>query len=570
MQRTSTSGDGMRITTIRWPYLAFCFACLFSFAPPASSDGFPDTSGAYLPASAPVAIPRPTVDHPALLLEDGRLLVAGGAAISNAYASHPVSLDSEVWDAETGQWQALGNDLRFEGNQRLHLNQLPDGRVLFFASREGQNVKPEYQARLWNPATNAVERLPVAIKSAAGTDIAVLNDGQVLIVNGLEGSADFWNSGTNTLTHTEVPLLENLRWRALPLANGQVLLVETVPDVPVEGKKTAEHSTTVRWDADEDDEWKRIGDLPVPLKQSSLLDETDDGSVRATVDGFVYLLPEEATDWSEAGKAAQSVNEAVANAPTGVTTSLSAPSYGTTESERSWWDKCVGVLDALTWSVIPLSMPILLFVVLKHFDNLQFIELQRRQEKFLGFIAAAFALGIIVLFVHEVLDLYATETIGRHVRECMKEEAPESKTQPTLQRAQHWVSCIGDKNGFIEGVYFGPAKRWVSSPHALPCQYIGRWASSHLGSDKYVVMFTDDGRFTAVPVSVSDRNGPISGAWGVVDDSMVWLYDTGMTWPMDVKRINIEDRSHFSLSGVTGLRTNFELVDAIKSNTCSM
>ncbi len=564
----------MKIAPIKWLYLC-CQLCLVCCAQTVFADGFPDTSGAYLPASAPVAIPRPTVDHPALLLEDGRLLVAGGAAISNAYASHPVSLDSEVWDAETGQWQALGNDLRFEGNQRLHLNQLPDGRVLFFASREGQNVKPEYQARLWNPATNAVERLPVAIKSAAGTDIAVLNDGQVLIVNGLEGSADFWNSGTNTLTHTEVPLLENLRWRALPLANGQVLLVETVPDVPVEGKKTAEHSTTVRWDADEDDEWKRIGDLPVPLKQSSLLDETDDGSVRATIDGFVYLLPEEAAEWSEAGKAMQPqpVNAAGANGPTGASASPAAPSFGTTGSERSEWEQYTEVWNDFKWIAFAIAIPIVLYLVLR-----------RLEEKKLAFFMSythtlmlIAAIGFVSFLLWMGTYSYAERSVRFSSNECLIDPLPNPELSnantklKVVSETQQWASCVDTRAGILGSIYFNVTKKRIMSLPAVPCLYVGIWSTTRDGVP-YKVTFTDDSLFTAIPQSDDRKKGmTISGAWGVSNGEMIWIKPPNMLYEEPiVQRVEPESRSRFTLKGEGGAEDVYQLVDAIKSNTCSL
>jgi hypothetical protein len=510
------------------------------------------------------------------MLEDGRLLVAGGAATLNVPVGHAIGLDSEVWDAETNQWQVLAADLRFEGNQRLHLNQLPDGRVLFFASREEKaGAKPDYQARLWNPASNTVQVLPVAIKPAAGTDIAVLNDGWVLIVNGLEGSADFWDSIANRVMHTEVPLLENLRWRILAQASGQVLLLEAVPDVPLEGKKAAEHSATVRWDADEKDEWKRIGDLPVAFKQSAPLEETEDGAAKVTVDGLVYLLPEGETEWHEAGKAVPPPLAAGENVPASSVAATAAATQATTES--SWWDKYLRAMDDAKWSILALSIPIFLYIALKYMDNQGAVRLQWYLDKLLLLIAGTCALSLVVWLVHDAGDAYASEAIARHASECMKEESAAAAGQRLPQRAKGWARCVDDKNGWVEDLYFRSAKRWLTEP-VLPCQYVGRWISVRGGS-RYLVTFTDDGRFTSVPQQISDFYGmaPLpkhsqttSGSWSVADGSMVWLYDTGLTWPIEVRRIDVADRHYFALSERGTWATSFQLDEGLPAKNCSL
>jgi len=240
----------------------------------------------------------PTTNHPTLLLSDGRVLVAGGMAISGAPPEYEVGADSEMWDPRSGEWRTLNSGISFEPDQRVYLNQLADGRVLFFAVRSG-GKKAEYQARTWDPEAGSVEKLLVGMQPESGVDVAVLSDGKVLIVNGAEGVADLWSSRTNSLVHFDEPLLRHSRWRVFPLHGAQVLLVETFPD-DADGGGT---SRVLSWNLP-DGERGELARLPARFTNDSSLSLRSYGGIQAGIGSAVYTLPVLDGGWEiESGKA---------------------------------------------------------------------------------------------------------------------------------------------------------------------------------------------------------------------------------------------------------------------------
>jgi N-acetylneuraminic acid mutarotase len=117
--------------------------------------------------------------HAATLLADGRVLVAGGWALtSNTDKSLATA---ELYDPATNAWKATG--AMATGRATGIMASLPDGRALFAGG-----VDPAYKAmataEIWSPAGgkwSATGRLPVAIMWPA---LAVLHDGQVLLAGG--------------------------------------------------------------------------------------------------------------------------------------------------------------------------------------------------------------------------------------------------------------------------------------------------------------------------------------------------------------------------------------------------
>lgn len=459
----------------------------------------------------------------------------------------------------------------------MYLNQLNDGRVLFFATREhGGNGSAEFQARMWNPDSNAAEILKVSAESKRDADIAVLSDGRVLIVNGIEGSADLWDSHTNIVAHTEEPMLVNSRWRALPLDGGQILLIETFSDGFAATVRSVEHSVVLLWNP-ADVEWQRISNLPVPFKNSDILIEMDDGSVHAKADGNVYRLPAGGKDWESWSVPIQPSREQ-ASVPA-IVQSLSASENPVVlpkltvpalpAAERSWWEvqreqwqERIDNNIAYIFLLAALS-PVGLYFILRRLEA-------KKLATFLKFSSLAFrVLGIclVAFILWGSLKMNSQIKMSSYWSACADETRDGGYPVP-LNRAQKWASCIDGKNGLIEDIFFYSTKKLVMSLPSVPCQYIGTWSSIRPGS-KYKVTMTDDSRFIAEPMQTNSGTADtISGSWGVVGEEMVWLYQEGPVWPPDVNRILPKSRSRFTLIETNGTRTDYELIDAIKSNHC--
>lgn len=273
------------------------------------------------PASSPAASGPPRLNQAKLILQDGRWLVPGGATAWKAPSDHPVDGDSELYDPNTRQWQALP-ELHFSGEQSVHVNQLRDGRVLFFIVQKGDT--PSYSARSWRPATNRIENIKVGAKPAPDSGVAVLNDGRVLIVDSEGGNAVIWDSRTNAVTARETPEIENSRWRTLPLQNGGVLLLEELDEQDLIRPHNENASVALLWQPVGDD-WKRLADFPARFSPDGILMEQEDGAVHAEMPGHPFRLSANGWEGAPPLLEAPPPSPQAAPAPTGIPVTASAP-----------------------------------------------------------------------------------------------------------------------------------------------------------------------------------------------------------------------------------------------------
>ena len=128
-------------------------------------------------AAAPLSVPR--YHHTAVLLSDGRVLIAGGWSFTTN--SDPSLATAEIYDPATDTWTATGS--MAVGRARARMAALRDGRVLVVGG-----VDPAYQvmatAEIYDPATGhwkSTGRLATAVMWPA---VAVLRDGRVLVAGG--------------------------------------------------------------------------------------------------------------------------------------------------------------------------------------------------------------------------------------------------------------------------------------------------------------------------------------------------------------------------------------------------
>lgn len=119
-----------------------------------------------------------------LVLNDGRVIIAGGWVASADDTGQNVPNSPDVWSPATGQWDTVAG-LRFDIYDRVYFNQRDDGRVVFFQSREQDEAGiNEFSAWIWDPLTARIEQQSVNVKARAGASVTVLRDGRVLIVGG--------------------------------------------------------------------------------------------------------------------------------------------------------------------------------------------------------------------------------------------------------------------------------------------------------------------------------------------------------------------------------------------------
>ena len=157
--------------------------------------------------------------HTATLLQDGRVLIAGG------YGSI-----SEIYDPETGTFTETGQLSTTRVGAAATL--LPNGKVLISAGRGGD--KPVNSADLYDPATGAFTATGTLIYARANHTSTLLADGKVLIAGGFSSSGsqgtvamnkvEIYDPASDTFTVTGELLASHTMHTASLLADGRVLI----------------------------------------------------------------------------------------------------------------------------------------------------------------------------------------------------------------------------------------------------------------------------------------------------------------------------------------------------------
>ena len=149
--------------------------------------------------------PRP---FPSLaLLDDGRVLVAGGLDVSGA--ASPFSLPEvvnvvEILDPNTGDWQLAASMNRALPEQRLF--SLNDGRVMALGVLRDGSSDPTAHAEVYDPAFDMWRPIVVLEPNFVPSDAIKLTDGRLLVVGVLSGYDDqfpearIYDPVTNTWT----------------------------------------------------------------------------------------------------------------------------------------------------------------------------------------------------------------------------------------------------------------------------------------------------------------------------------------------------------------------------------
>ena len=202
--------------------------------------------------------------HASVLLQDGTVLITGGAATENPgqVSTSLFRASTEVFDPETGTSSRRGN---LSLPRILDMGILmPDGRVLlagadqapleFFDPRNGRFTPEPYLpafARIWSitllpngkiltyyslgvavfdPNTRDFTSLPGSVAIRAGHTATLLRDGRVLIVGGSNAlgvvkESEIYDPLSNTLTRTGELTYERRDHRAMLLQDGSVLVI---------------------------------------------------------------------------------------------------------------------------------------------------------------------------------------------------------------------------------------------------------------------------------------------------------------------------------------------------------
>lgn len=188
---------------------------------------FPDArSSGSVVSVGETAIPRAV--HTATLLEDGRVLVAGGCTADGC------------GDTERGQASELFDPAtqRFSPGPRMTIprvghtaTRLLDGRVLVVGGYRGEGTEPEPTAELFDPVRDRWRRAGrLTVARAAHTSV-LLADGRVLVVGGVSGrndfavSAEIFEPADGSFRRVAAPATAHAAAAATRVADGRVLVL---------------------------------------------------------------------------------------------------------------------------------------------------------------------------------------------------------------------------------------------------------------------------------------------------------------------------------------------------------
>jgi len=180
-----------------------------SSAPEGSPTAMPTVSSAAtgVPSPSPAAVEdggtwtsagslaTPRGNHTATVLEDGRVLVAGGQR-----ERHGVPLASaELYDPQTNTWATTGDMSIARWVHTATL--LPDGRVLIAG---GFDAGGNYiaSAEVFDPSTGTWQRTSDMLSGHAAHTATLLTSGRVLVAGGSPGPAELYEPSTGKWTAT--------------------------------------------------------------------------------------------------------------------------------------------------------------------------------------------------------------------------------------------------------------------------------------------------------------------------------------------------------------------------------
>ena len=174
--------------------------------------------------------------HTATLLRNGKVLVTGGFTGNLTTNAQPQLNSAEIYDPASGTWSAAGP---MAVRRALHSAiLLRDGRVLVAGGRTCPSAPPvacdftafTNTAEIYDPATNAFTPTGNMAVPRHTTDATMLADGRVLVPAGFGGpstgwdSADVYDPSTGTWTATGPLAIGRSRQGAVTLPDGRAIV----------------------------------------------------------------------------------------------------------------------------------------------------------------------------------------------------------------------------------------------------------------------------------------------------------------------------------------------------------
>ncbi len=191
----------------------------------ASAELYNPTTGTLAPTGS---MARARSGHTATLLQNGFVLIAGG---SGAQGVRDTSASSaELYDPRTGKFVLTGSlgAVRAAGHTATLLQ---DGRVLIAGGNASDvQEEPLASAELYDPGTGKFSKTGSMATPRDGQTAILLLDGRVLVVGGDDRTAELYNPATRAFALTGSSVQARASHSATLLTDGRVLLAGGADD----------------------------------------------------------------------------------------------------------------------------------------------------------------------------------------------------------------------------------------------------------------------------------------------------------------------------------------------------
>ena len=148
--------------------------------------------------------------------------------------------------------------------------------------------------------------------------------------------------------------------------------------------------------------------------------------------------------------------------------------------------------------------------------------------------------------------------LASHYETCEAQSRPARDVDIALERTRAFIACLDREAGLLDRPLLKAITHFVTPMPLTPAQYRGTWIAARPEST-YRITLREDGSFIAVQEAGRPQlmGEAITGAWSVVENKFVWLYDEGRIWPPDINPIGEETADGFSLREADGSMTRY-------------